>query len=219
MKVSPEPAGSLAGSFLFVEATFPEGKVICRGSIVALAALRISFFKVGKPFSRSVGIFCSMRGEPLAHLDEDRCVNGGTGNDCLPFAKGGKLLEKVAAHSLDTLGDATLINGVDDAHDALSHTLGKHVSIEFPGPLANQAYSDTKLAALGEDLLENLGSGYLGARRGIIMRLFDEDEDRVGEVVFIIWECSIACGIHTGLVEAAQKSGYDDLLFAFRDLV
>ena len=112
--------------------------------------------------------------EAFADAAHDGGVDADAGDDGLALGEGGEFGEELAARALDRLGDGVLVDGVDDAHDDLRHALREHVLVELAGALRDEADADAELAALGENLLEDVGGDDRLARGREAVRLLDE---------------------------------------------
>ncbi len=128
-------------------------------------------------------------------------------------------MEQVATHAFHRLGDAVLVDGVSDPHDALGHTLAEDVTVQLAGALADQSDADAELAPFAEDLLEHVGADRVGAGGRKVVRLLDHAKDRVGDVGLVFRADFLFFGVDARLVDAAQERGRDHLLFALVHLV
>ena len=160
-----------------------------------------------------------MVGDALAHAQHDRRVDAGAADDHLPLAQARQFAQQVAAHALDRLGDAILVDGVGDAHDALGHALAEHIAVQLARPLADQADADAKLAPLAQNRLEHIGADRVGVGRRVVVRLLHQTEDGKGDVVVVAAVSLALVRVDPRLVDAAQQRGGDDLLLALIDLV
>src|SRR5205823_778110 len=156
--------------------------------------------------------------EAGADAADDGGVERGSRDDDLAFGEGGQVVEQVAADAFDGGGYAFLIDFVDDAHDALGLALAEYIGVELAGALADEADADAEFASFGQDLFENGGRDDVGAAGGEVVRLFEEDEDGIGQVEFARVDFA-ALGLHARFVETAQDGGDDDLLVALVDVV
>ena len=55
------------------------------------------------------------------------------------------------------VGNAFLVDLIDDAHNTLRLALAQHVRVQLAGTLADQAHTDAKFTAFGQHLLKNAG--------------------------------------------------------------
>ena len=160
-----------------------------------------------------------MLGDAPAHAQHHRRVDAGAADDHLPLAQARQLAQQVAAHALHRRGDAVLVDGVGDAHDALGHALAEHVAVELARPLGDQPDADAELAPLAQDRLEHLGADRIGVGRRVVVRLFQQAEDGVGHERAVAGRGLALGRVHARLVDPPQQRGDDHLLLAAIHLV
>ena len=171
------------------------------------------------PLGRGVDVLAAVFCAAGANAEHQGRVDAGAAYDDLAFAEGRKLFEHVAADGFDGLGDAVLVDGVGDAHDALGHALAEHVAVETAGALRDEADADAELASFAEDGLEDVRTDGVGIGGGEVVGFFEEAEDGKGHVVAVPALEFAFLGVDSGLIYATQEGGDDHLLLPLFDFI
>src|SRR5947209_10084471 len=156
--------------------------------------------------------------DTLAYAADNGCIDGCPRDNDLAFRKRGQVIQQIASHPLDGGGDAFLIYLVHNAHNTLCLALAKYIGVQLARALADESHAYTELTPLRQHLLEYSRRDYLGAAGREVVGLFDQYENRVGQVELARVDFA-AFRIHTRLVQPPQQRSHDYLLISLIDFV
>lgn len=170
-----------------------------------------------RPLSRGVESFPAVGRQARADAAHHRRVYPNARNDRLAFRQSREFGEHCPARAFYRLYNGLLIDGIDDSHNDLRHTLRENVLIELSRPLGYQPDADAELPSLAQDLLKHVCRDNAGTRGSKTMCFLKQSENRIIEEILTRRRMS-PNGLFTGFVNPSKQRTDYHLLKALLDV-